>query len=63
MIYSRERQVGTGLSSELMQDASDLCILPVRNTHQLIRMAVRHLSGGLLGLLVSSDAAKAAIAT
>lgn len=60
MIYSRERQVGTGLSSELMQDASDLCILPVRNTHQLIRMAVRHLSGGLL---VSSDAAKAAIAT
>lgn len=46
MIYSRERQVGPGLSSELMKDASDLCILPAPKTHQLIRMASRHVSGG-----------------
>lgn len=49
-----------GLSRHLVQDASDLCILPVQNTHQLIRMASRHPSGGFL---VSSDAAKADIAT
>lgn len=60
MMYSRKRQVVPGLSSELMQDASDLCILPVPRTHQLIRMASRHVSGGIL---VSSDAAKADIAT
>lgn len=60
MIYSTEGQVVPELSSDLMQDAPDLCILPVQNTHQLIRMASRHLSGGLL---VSSDAAKADIAT
>lgn len=60
MIYSKEKQVGPGLSRPLVQDASYLCILPVQNTHQLIRRASRHPSGGFL---VSSDAAKVDIAT
>lgn len=38
MIYSKEKQVAPGLSCEMVQDASNLCILPVQNTHQLIRM-------------------------
>lgn len=54
-IHTQEKQVGLGLSRKLVQDTSNLCILPVQNTHQLIRMAVRHVSGRFL---VSSDANK-----
>lgn len=60
MIYSKEKQVTPELSREMLQDASNLCILPVPNTDQLMRMASRHPSAGFL---VSSDAARADIAT
>lgn len=55
-----KEQAGPGQSCEVEQDASDLCILSVQNTHQLILMASRHLWGRNL---VSSDAVKADIAT
>lgn len=59
MIYTKE-QAGPGQSCEMEQDASDLCILSVQNTHQLMLMASRHVWGRNL---VSSDAVKADIAT